>query len=62
MIRAFDIVKQSQKTVDFSSTMAGLKPHRTFMGCIRTQDTAELHNIERYVEKYDNDGMEQYFT
>ena len=33
-------VTQYQKSVAYSSTMAGLKPHRTFMGLIGKQDTA----------------------
>ena len=32
------------------------------MGLNKTQDTATQHNIEKYVEKYDNDRMEQYFV
>ena len=32
------------------------------MGIIGMQDAAAEHNIERYVEKCDNDRMEQHFV
>ena len=55
-------VVQHQKSVPYSSTIIGLKPHRTFVRIITTQNAGTQHNIERYVEKCDNDGMEQYFV